>query len=666
METQCATTQTNTNTMKGIQKTAILMLIAIFCVNISKAAISEEEISKGVLQIDEKRYDEAYKFFTNFITDNQKNAIGYYFRSQAALGKGDKATALNDINTAIKLGGGFMKRKDVKKEDLLIQRSNVYKAMGDYQHAIGDLDAALIENPTCIDALICRGKIYADQKQYDLSDNDFSQTLTIDETSLEASMGLISNKLSKNELQEAVNMLNKLDKLYPETNEIYKLRGDAYVMMGKYKEAFDDELVRIEFQEDYSAAMPQLVSRAIQCDVYSLPKISSKIAKGENVELWLQSRAAIYRQLDRVDEAIADYDQLENILKESYAPICIGRGDCYKKKGDYDKAKSNYKKAIELESSAIAYARLGQIAQNEGKIDSAMIFANKSINLDPQNEELYLIKGSIQEFKNDLIGAQKSYETGYTLNRKNTALAYSLGRLKRDKSMFTNVTIDEKVSLPEGNYRQMAYHRLGNDNEAISAQEKILQKFETSQNYYDAAVLYAEIGNNQKAMDMLQKSISNGFGEKSIINNEKSFADLRKEKEWNEFAKLNDLMADKPVAAKDTMRKDSAANANMPIIPCTVDGMKLTFTTNNDTARIFTISILDVQMLLKYGYMQKNDLVEQRESKLNLSAIKEGDHVVLRSFKWGKKELKDVTATVVEDINAPILITQGELNEVDK
>ena len=72
-------------------------------------------------------------------------------------------------------------------------------------------------------------------------------------------------------------------------------------------------------------------------------------------------------------------------------------------------------------------------------------------------------------------------------------------------------------------------------------------------------------------------------------------------------------------------------------------------------------------MLLKYGYMQKNDVVSQRDKdKLDIMGIEPGSEVVLRTFKWGNKTLRNVTATIVEDPLAPIVLTQGMLNEIDK
>lgn len=641
------------------------------CININ-ATISEEEIAKGVLDIDAKKYDDAYRFFTNFINENPKNAVGLYYRSIAALGKGDKASALNDINNALKLGGGFMKKKDVQKEDLLVQRGLIYEAMGEYQKAIDEYSAALVENPTHIESFICRGKVYADEKDIEKSDQDFKQALTIDETELRANMGLVKNMLSRNNYQQAIDLLNKLDQLYPETNEIYTLRGDAYVMMGKYKEAFDDACVQIEFQEDYNTAMSQLVSRAMQCYTYALPRIGAKITKGENIDLWLQARASIFQQLDRYDEAIIDYDHLERALKETYAPVCLGRGDCYKSLGDYTNAISQYEKAITLEDTPIAYAQIGAIRMNESKKDSARSYILNAINKDPQNAYFYYLRGRLEESMSDSSGALKTYEEGLTLDRQNRQLLYAQARLtarkdpKTANEIYNNISKDEKVIQAKGNFRALAYARQGKTEDAKGWEDKVLAKFPTASNYYEAGLVYAQLGLTENAINALDQAFTKGYHEYGTLQYESELKSLRQTKEFAELMKKwNISFSSSAKMKRDTTASDSA-NADMPIIPCTVDGMKLTFTTNNDTARIFTISLLDVQMLVKYGYMTKNDVIAQREQKLDIVNIPVGSKVVLRSFKWGKKELKDVEATIVEDPLAPILITQGMLNEIDK
>ena len=55
-----------------------------------------------------------------------------------------------------------------------------------------------------------------------------------------------------------------------------------------------------------------------------------------------------------------------------------------------------YQKALDLEETPKAYAQIAIIKRNEGKLDSAMAFANKAVNSDPSNPEFYYIRGKIR------------------------------------------------------------------------------------------------------------------------------------------------------------------------------------------------------------------------------------------------------------------------------
>ena len=631
----------------------LLSLIALIPLETKAASANELEIGNGLLAIEEQRYDDAFKYFTNFLNDNSGNQVGLYYRSIAALGKGDKATALADINKAMNAKAGIMKKKEIKKDELLVQRGVVYLSMGQDNAAITDFSLALVVNPQNVSAYVNRGKAQAQKKDLDASDNDYKQALALEETNLQANLGLADNMTSRNDYNSAIDLLSKLNTLYPKNNAIYTQRGDAYQIMGKYKEAFDDAMEQISFQEDYTKCMPLLSARAIQCDTYSLPKISQKVTSGENLDLWLQVRAHIYSQLDRYDEAIADYNKLEETLGEEFAPVCASRGNCYRSKGDYAKACEEYKKAIYLEENADAYANWSAVKYNEGKLDSALVLVNKAVNTDPTNATYYYLRGRIREAQ------------------KNSDLLYAHGALlaerkKNGANDFQNICDNEKLPLPAHNRKPLALHQQGRNTEAVEWQNKVLAKFPTAANYYDAGLLYASMNMQPKAIEMLDKAFNQGFSDFGKMKYERELRDISTTQEYAALLKKWDV-ADAKQSRKPAATKADTTKNDLPVIPCTVDGMMLTFTTSNDTAKIFTISVMDVQMLLKYGYMQKNDVVSQRDKeKLDIMGIEPGTEVVLRTFKWGNKTLKNVTATIVEDPLAPILLTQGMLNEIDK
>ena len=651
--------------------TLLLVLATLLVADLKAASANELEIGNGLVAIEEHRYDDAFKYFTNFLNDNSGNQVGLFYRSIAALGIGDKATALADINKAMNAKAGIMKKKEIKKDELLVQRGLVYLSMGQDNAAITDFSLALVVNPQNVNAYVSRGKAQALKKDLDASDNDYKQALALEETNLQANLGLAENMTSRSDYNGAIGLLSKLNTLYPKNNAIYTQRGDAYQIMGKYKEAFDDAMEQISFQEDYTKSMPLLSARAIQCDTYSLPKISQKVTSGENLDLWLQVRAHIYSQLDRYDEAIADYNKLEETLGEEFAPVCASRGNCYRSKGDYAKACEEYKKAIYLEENADAYANWSAVKYNEGKLDSALVLVNKAVNTDPTNATYYYLRGRIREAQKNSDQAQRDYEMGLQVDRKNSDLLYAHGSLlaerkKNGANDFQNICDNEKLPLPAHNRKPLALHQQGRNTEAVEWQNKVLAKFPTAANYYDAGLLYASMDMQPKAVEMLDKAFNQGFSDFGKLKYERELKNLGTTPEYAALLKKWAVADAKPNRKPASTKTDTTKN-DLPVIPCTVDGMMLTFTTNSDTAKIFTISIMDVQMLLKYGYMQKNDVVSQRDKdKLDIMGIEPGSEVVLRTFKWGNKTLRNVTATIVEDPLAPILLTQGMLNEIDK
>lgn len=665
----------NIITMKKI----LIFLLLALTAQVGYAS-DDEDIGNGVNAIEEKRYDDAFKYFDGFVKEHPKNGVGYYFRSQAALGVNNKVQALSDINTALTSGRGFLKKQEIKKDEMLVQRGLVYLSMNDEKSAITDFSEALTVNPKNVNALVFRGKAYAEDKLLMLSDSDYTKALTIDVTNLQANLGMIQNLVVREDYQKAISRLTKLEELYPNNEDIHIYRGEAYQMMGRYNEAFDDVLSLISAKDDYNSTLPLLVARAIQCDTYSLPKISAKVASGEKLDLWLQARAKMYELMDRYDDAIADYNALEQELKDTYAPICVGRGDCQKHKGNYILAMKEYQKALDLEETPKAYAQIAIIKRNEGKLDSAMAFANKAVNSDPSNPEFYYIRGKIRESRRDSDQALRDYEMGLSIDKHDVRLLAARGmcELKRKQQQqarndFDEISYLERVVKPCDNRKALALHFLGQENDASACIDKELAKFPTAANYYDAALLFAASKMDDKAVDALGKSFNAGFREFGALSYEPALKQLRKTSAYADLMQKWGISDNNQQASSTTgTGSDSTSQTNVkkgtdiPIIPCTVDGMKLTFTTNSDTAKVFSISLMDVQFLLKYGYMQRNDIVAPRGQKSDTRNLAAGSKVIIRAFKWGNKVLRDVEATIVADPQAPILITQGKLNEIDK
>ena len=194
--------------------TLLLVLATLLVADLKAASANELEIGNGLVAIEEHRYDDAFKYFTNFLNDNSGNQVGLFYRSIAALGIGDKATALADINKAMNAKAGIMKKKEIKKDELLVQRGLVYLSMGQDNAAITDFSLALVVNPQNVNAYVSRGKAQALKKDLDASDNDYKQALALEETNLQANLGLDENMTSRSDYNGAIGLLSKLNTLY--------------------------------------------------------------------------------------------------------------------------------------------------------------------------------------------------------------------------------------------------------------------------------------------------------------------------------------------------------------------------------------------------------------------------------------------------------------------
>jgi tetratricopeptide (TPR) repeat protein len=80
--------------------------------------------------------------------------------------------------------------------------------------------------------------------------------------------------------------------------------------------------------------------------------------------------------------------------KEKDAEAYYNRGVAWQKKGDYDRAITDYTKAIEINpGDALAYYNRGNAYQGKGQYERAISDYNKAIELNPKFAEAYVNLG---------------------------------------------------------------------------------------------------------------------------------------------------------------------------------------------------------------------------------------------------------------------------------
>jgi tetratricopeptide (TPR) repeat protein len=161
------------------------------------------------------------------------------------------------------------------------------------------------------------------------------------------------------------------------------------------------------------------------------PKVLVKMKKAEKVGGIIEDEAS-FAFLDRgnqlfreqkYDEALAQYEQFLQKNPLAYQ-VKINIGDCYREKGDFDKAAEIYNKIIEQaqadramgkDMAAKALAGLGSIMIKQNKIPEAQEYLKRSIESSPKDEVLAYNVGEICFSNQALDEALKYFELSSTI-----------------------------------------------------------------------------------------------------------------------------------------------------------------------------------------------------------------------------------------------------------
>lgn len=135
--------------------------------------------------------------------------------------------------------------------------------------------------------------------------------------------------------------------------------------------------------------------------------------KDEADELYIWRGNALY-SINEFDKAISDYSKAIDI-NPNYLLAYYNRGLAWINKEDYDKAIKDYDKAIEIDPNcAYAYADKASIERGLKKYDEAIENYNKAINIDPNIADTYynsLLSGKTGNlnFDHDFTGFQPCF-----------------------------------------------------------------------------------------------------------------------------------------------------------------------------------------------------------------------------------------------------------------
>jgi aspartyl protease family protein len=100
-------------------------------------------------------------------------------------------------------------------------------------------------------------------------------------------------------------------------------------------------------------------------------------------------------------------------------------------------------------------------------------------------------------------------------------------------------------------------------------------------------------------------------------------------------------------------------------IPIYINDTKMNFIFDTGASDI-TISETEAMFLYKQGTLQQEDILGTQQYQIADGSISEGTIINLRTVKIGKKTLKNVKASIVHNMEAPLLLGQSALAQFGK
>lgn len=100
-------------------------------------------------------------------------------------------------------------------------------------------------------------------------------------------------------------------------------------------------------------------------------------------------------------------------------------------------------------------------------------------------------------------------------------------------------------------------------------------------------------------------------------------------------------------------------------IPCKINGSEMEFIFDTGASDI-TMSLTEALFLYKQGTLTDDDFIGTQQYQIANGSVEEGTVIKLKTVEIGNRKLYNVQASVVHNLQAPLLLGQSALNKFGK
>ena len=621
--------------------------------------------------------NEAIDYLSKELEEHPKNGYAYYVIGHLYNEAGMAGDAIEPINKAIQY---LQKDKDWITYAYR-QRAQINLQLGNEQAAINDWNLAIKANPKDENTLSDRAEYYYQKDMYAESDADFDRICKLQPGNTLGYMGKGRNALNNRDYETAINLFSYCVNLDPSFSQAYAFRAETNIYKGKVNDGIDDIITALSIDGNNKAY--DLMFMIGEPEVNTLiSKLKVQQIKQPNEVQWPHYLGLIYRGQEKYSKAIEVFEAALKIEQKDITYYYLA--DCYSELGDFESALDNINKAIELDPNDNDYVSTkADLLYDMGRGKEAIEAYDVFIKANPEFWGGYYRRGFFKDNLRDTDGAIEDYSTaivlepGFAYSYLGRADMYMLKGMKEAAIKDYQMVIELDTVYGESNCVQYAYLGLGEVEKAKRFEYAILANSPSAGNYYDAACLFARMGEKESSLNFLRNSLEKGFTRFAHIRNDDDMNVIRDMPEYKNImseyeTKYNEEQQKKRDKDSQTGKKQEYVT-EIPFtwdggncyVKCKINDLPMQFVFDTGASDV-SMSMVEASFMMKNGYLSKSDVVGSTKFSDALGNVSEGTIIVLKKVQFGDVELDNVRASVVRNQKAPLLLGQTVLSRAGK
>jgi len=301
------------------------------------------------------------------------------------------------ISGTILFMGGMTACGKTQTSETLVTEAKQYQQKGDDKAAIIQLKNALQKNPDDVEARFLLGTIYNENADFLSAEKELRKALSLGMSPAKVSPYLGKALLMQGKFQMLLDEIKQASE-ENESAEISSLRGNAFLALGKGKEAKESFEQALKHKPDFPDALIGLAKHSISEQRIDAATLFSEQAVTKNPQDTnaLLFKGDLLRAQGKIDSALAAYDQALKLQPDNNSAH-INKAFLEIGTGKFDAAKANIDAARKTSPNnlQIIYAQ-ALLDFRQGKHDAALESVQQVMRVAPEHMPSILLAGAVQ------------------------------------------------------------------------------------------------------------------------------------------------------------------------------------------------------------------------------------------------------------------------------